>query len=723
MLRRRPAQLPVLGAVATALALAAALAPTSEATTAPAAVKGGVTQAYRASYYVTPKPAVIPATRYYLTGTSADQVNKLTGKPSATFGRSAPTGSSSISQSTNPGVVAAATIAGGSGAGNPGSAYWTGAFAGKLDGKLTIRWYWATRDAAAVDHNLRARVIADPGTSKEKEIGATTTGVTIADGSVQAYTAVVDVKGTVASTLQIVGQPVYVDAGEDLTAYYGSTAAPAYVEVPKGVTPAAAIPTNPAVRDDNPLVVSATRIGRKAAEPTLGVTKEGNAFITAADFDGLSPATPRTLIYNSTDGNRSWHNVSPLVAGQPVPPTTADPYLYVDPATGRIFNDDLTAACSYLQWSDDQGKTWSNGDPLACESPVDDHQTVVTGMPVNGLTTTGYPKIVYYCVNKVADVSCARSLDGGRTFTYTGNPAYMGVEPPRDGSPNQGPATVCGGLHGHIVTDPAGRLYLPKGHCGQPWVAISEDAGSTWSQVRVSPMLVASHQTSLASDTAGNLYYVWFGAADLLPYLSVSKDHGRHWGAAKLIAPPGVAAVNFPSIDAGAPGHLVVSFPGSTTRTATAARPWSYYVAVTTNALDPLPVFHSTTANPVADPVHRGPCLDRCAGMYDFIDVVVAPKSHELWAAGVDTCTSPGCVGATGPTLSNAQAAGDAQGFVVRELAGPGVSKGRSQRVAAQAAVTGPGVLAATGLGGVAPAAGLLVLVLAFLLRRRPAGS
>lgn len=346
---------------------------------------------------------------------------------------------------------------------------------------------------------------------------------------------------------------------------------------------------------------------------------------------------------------------------------------------------------------------------------------MATGRPVAGLTTTGYPKIVYYCVNKVADVSCARSLNGGTTFTYTGNPAYMGVEPPSDGSPNQGPATLCGGLHGHIITDPGGRLYVPKGHCSQPWVAISDDAGSTWSQVRVNPMLVASHQTSIASDTAGNLYYVWFGADDLLPYLSVSKDHGRHWGPARLIAPPGVAAVNYPSIDAGTPGHLVVSFPGSTGRTANAARPWNYYVAVTTNALDSRPVFHSTTANTVQDPVHRGPCLDRCAGMYDFIDIVIAPKTKELWAAGVDTCTKAACIEAEGPGLSSGQAASDAQGFVVRELKGPGVTKGRTTSKVSGQAITAPATtrLAATGLGGTIPAVGLLVLGLALALRRR----
>jgi hypothetical protein len=657
--------------VSAALAVAASLGPASEAASPPPPVTGGITQAYQASPYVKPKPAVIPAVRLWFTGGAQDQANKLSGSPSAGLSTARPTSGSTATQYTSP-VVGAAS----SGSAGKGSAYWTGAYHGTLNGKMTIRWYWSTHDAAASSGNLVAHVYADPGTPQEKEIGTALTGVSRGDGSVNAYTVVVDVKGTVSRTLRVVGAPRYVDTGEDLTAHYGSTSAPAYVDVPKGVTPPAKLPTNPTVRDTNPLRVSATRIGREAGEPTLGVTKQGNAFVSASAFDSPGGQLSRTLVYSSTDGNRSWHNVTPLTAGQPVSPASLDPYLYVDKSTGRIFNDDLTVGCSYLTWSDDQGRTWTKGNPLACESPVDDHQTLVTGRPIAGLTTTGYPNLVYYCVNKVADVQCARSQDGGLTFRISGNPAYMGVEQPQDGSPHQGEtAVLCGGLHGHIITDPAGRLYVPKGHCDQPWLSMSADGGATWTQTLVNRMTVASHQTSVTSDTAGNLYYTWIGADDLLPYLAVSRDHGRTWGPALLIAPPGVAAVNFPTVEAAEPGHLVVSFPGTTARDATAARPWSYYVAVTTDALASRPVFHSTTANPRTDPIHRGPCLDRCAGMFDFVDVVIAPSSGELWAAAVDTCTSVACRTAEGPGLSKAQEAGDAQGVVIRQLSGPGLRR------------------------------------------------
>ena len=433
---------------------------------------------------------------------------------------------------------------------------------------------------------------------------------------------------------------------------------------------------NKAIRDTDPLVLSATRIGHNAMEPTMGVTKKGNAFMVGGNFDIDAVATrlARTSIFASYDGNKTWQNITPAVAGQPFPPTTLDPYMYVDPETNRIFSDDLLVACSVLQWSDDEGKTWSHGNPAACDSPADDHQTIVAGNPPAGLPTVGYPNVLYYCVNKVADVQCARSLDGGMTFGVSGEPAF--AEPvktqPEDGSSTQTGA-VCGSLHGHIITDPAGRLFLPKGHCGEPWLAVSEDGGLTWSRTKVSRVSAAGIQTSVASDSAGNLYYVWWSAKNFLPYMAVSRDHGKTFGPAMLIAPPGVQAVNFPSIDAGSPGHIAISFPGST-QEKDPARKWNYYVSVSTNALASLPTFHSATANKVSDPVHRGACLSRCGNMFDFLDIVLGPNGA-AWGTAVDTCASTKCIAAEGPRLKSDEASDAAVGIVVRQLAGPGIGR------------------------------------------------
>jgi hypothetical protein len=139
-------------------------------------------------------------------------------------------------------------------------------------------------------------------------------------------------------------------------------------------------------------------------------------------------------------------------------------------------------------------------------------------------------------------------------------------------------------------------------------------------------------------------------------------------------------------------------------------------------------VFHSSTIQTPKDPIHRGPCLDRCAGMYDFIDVVIAPKSKALWAAAVDTCTSVKCIAATGPTLKSGEGADDAQGIVVRQLGGAGL--GGLGETGPGPVVTPPGTnpvtttseghLAATGLGAGLPLLAGFLLALGLLLRRRP---
>ena len=150
--------------------------------------------------------------------------------------------------------------------------------------------------------------------------------------------------------------------------------------------------------------------------------------------------------------------------------------IYVDPTTGRVFNFDLEGACNFLNYSDDKGASWTTN-PLACGNIVVDHKTIVTARPTS-LPTVGYPNVVYWCSNRVADSTCGRSLDGGITWTATGTPAYTGYDPAAGG--------LCGGLTGHLAADPDGRIFLPKGHCGHPWVAISDDEGTTWTRVQVS---------------------------------------------------------------------------------------------------------------------------------------------------------------------------------------------------------------------------------------------
>jgi hypothetical protein len=450
------------------------------------------------------------------------------------------------------------------------------------------------------------------------------------------------------------------------------------------------------------LVLAQSYVGRKAAEPTVGVDRSGAIYTVASDFDaipGNPPKNePRTLVERSTDGGRTWHVEQPNLGGQNTMVVSTDPYLYVDPnvsqATGRIFDIDLQGVNgAHLAFSDDQGKTWTQ--TVLTSAGVNDHQTLVSGVEPKSvpipLTDPAYQKVVYYCVNQIADGSCIRSFDGGKTFVQGDQTGYQAFNPQYlssfDASHNEG---VCGSLHGHAVTDKDGRLFIPRGYCDIPMIAISDDAATTFHTVQVSNVSMYGEQASVAVDRNGTLYYVWQGGGHNLPFLSISKDHGEHWSAPLMVAPPGVREVDFPTIDVGDPGKIAITFPGTTSSGGSKdkTRPWNSYVVMSTNALSASPLFLSNIANPVWDPVHRGDCGGesggRCGRMYDFLDVVSSPVDHgRVFATAVDTCTTYLSCSTKRVEGENDDdivayeegdshgAANDMQGVVIREVSGP----------------------------------------------------
>ncbi|MDQ3627249.1 MAG: hypothetical protein M3419_00185 [Actinomycetota bacterium] len=446
-------------------------------------------------------------------------------------------------------------------------------------------------------------------------------------------------------------------------------------------------------RIDSPfpsLVLKSGPVGRESAEPTIGVDGKGRAFYAAATFDGPGGLANTRLLRSTNDGN-SWQDVT----AEPAPgqdfPVTLDPYVYVEEDTGRVFDLDLYVGSAFLSFSDDGGRTYETN-PAASGDFVNDHQTLFAGPLTRqakelGLRTLDpdFPEALYYCFNRVADSSCGRSLDGGRTFQRSGSVAYPGVEPMEGGA-------FCGGLHGHVGTDRSGRVLLPKGHCGRPYISISNDAGLTWERGRVSDRIdMPDNQSSVSADAAGNLYYVWYDSKHRLPWLTISRNHGRTWGDPIMIAPPGVREVQWPTVAAGADGRIAISFPGTTERNqGDLTRPWDYYVVASVNALTVNPTFVSNIANPATDPVHRGDCPGRCGNMLDFLDVIVSPadgvpatpttprvQGHSIWATVVDTCTARlSCRSnpdAEGFSDAGDGAAVDMRGLYVKQVGGPNV--------------------------------------------------
>ena len=492
--------------------------------------------------------------------------------------------------------------------------------------------------------------------------------------------------GALASSAATFGAP----AG-GFAAYHGTR----FVTTPKE------LPSNRAVAYQGAkLVLAQSYIGRKAAEPTLGVDAKGDVYTVAAAFDALpgNPPKnePRTFVMRSTDGARTFTEDSPQQAGVRSQNVSTDPYIYVEPTTGRVFDIDLQGVNgAHLSYTDDGGKTWTES--LLTTTGVNDHQTLFAGpLPEGGgllpLSDPQFQKVLYYCTNGIAYGSCARSYDGGRTFTQADQTGYEFVNPGYllDIDHNEG---VCGSLHGHGVTDGSGRVFIPRGYCNIPMMAISEDAGTTFTDVKVADVSISGQQASVAVDKIGNLYYVFQDARHNQPYLTISRDHGRHWGTPLMIAPPGVNETDFPTIDVGDPGKIAITFPGTTSDLGhkDKTRPWNSYVVVSTDALSRNPLFLSNIANPKNDPVARGDCHGRCGRMYDFLDIVSAPGDQgRIFATAVDTCTAylscnskrlPGNYDSDDvvqeETAHDYGVSADMQGVIIREVSGPAL-RGRN---------------------------------------------
>jgi hypothetical protein len=544
---------------------------------------------------------------------------------------------------------------------------------GALAGAVAVLLIGTTENPTAITSTIPAAIIRPPdGQQLVDLIDPSTDAEDPPNGAVSAFPVRLNPFSIVSC------EPVPVPATIASGAYHGT-------RVPPGVTPD--FPSNPNVLtsfDGPALTAEIFPVGREAAEPTVGVNANGTGFYAAAAFDAPGGALPRTVVMRSRDGGRSWEGVSPPLPDplQSEPPVNGDPMVYVDADTGRVFSlDTYDADCMWLIFSDDEGETWHRN-PVVCDTGVTDHQTIFSGPPtpeLEPLVDLLYGKVLYVCYNTVAASFCVRSLDGGQTFSKAGA-AYTGVEPDNPGTFGFfGVEDFCGGLTTHLRTDSAGRVFLPAARCALPSISFSEDAALTWTQVLVNRDVLLphteagddfEHENTTAVDAADNLYMTWWDHNDRLPYLAVSRDHGRSWSAPLMIAPPGVHEVNFPTLDAGDAGRIVIQFPGTVVDDRTdAQRPWNLYEVVSTNALDEDPLFVFTIANDPALPIHRGTCgPGRCAGMFDFLDVVVPPPdvptgSAGFWGAATDTCDDNCDRCAT--------AAAGMDGIAVRQTGGP----------------------------------------------------
>jgi hypothetical protein len=408
----------------------------------------------------------------------------------------------------------------------------------------------------------------------------------------------------------------------------------------------------PSATAGNPARAQLVRTGfTKAGEPNVGIAKDGTIYSTVMGG-----------VVRSTNKGKTWTDVTP-----PGHVTTLDPFLYVDKSTSRVYKSDLAGTCQLMSYSDNRGDSWTTL-PAACN--LSDHQSIAAGPPVTS-PTVGYPNVVYNCSQTVGyngysfASGCDRSLDGGQTFVPTGTFAFSDPAPntPASDSGDSGIPGHCLGDVGAIQVGSDGALYVPRGWCSQPWLAVSHDEGLTWTRTQVAKNGMnttlscgfgfvapgsgqSDYQATVVADKAGHVFFFWV-ALDRLPYLAVSSDGGKTFGPPQRVSPPRVREAWGPAIDIDAQGRLGLAYMGSTN---SPGKPWtgSYrevsftgYLARIDNPTAARPKVVTAAVTPADAPLAFGACgPGRCNdGILDFIDVALAPDGS-VWGSFVDTSNS-----------------------------------------------------------------------------------
>ena len=402
--------------------------------------------------------------------------------------------------------------------------------------------------------------------------------------------------------------------------YPGTIVEPWAVDATNAGAVSAANITADLTGNSTPYFANATYYGTgyDTFEPTIGVTSSGAIFFT--QWNGLGDGTH---IIRSRDNGQTWEDVGPFGqidedSGQT--PNSNDPYIYVDKFTDRLVKFDMHAlAAMFVEYSDNDGDTWSIPYPVEGYYVTQDHQSIASMPPPPGVTA--FHDVIYvYCINTgspALGAQCSRSLNGGLSWDIQ-----------RLGYPSSS-FPQCSGLHGHVAGGIDGAVYRGNPSCEGPAVYRSLDGGYSWSEHTITTEIGMqdgwhSHEVATAVDDGGNVHATWIGD-DLMPWYANSRDQGETWGPPMMVGAPGVNETGFPTIFAGAEGRVVVGYIGESDNydENTSTGGWSGYMAIMTDAFDERPLITSVAVNHPNDPLDTGPdCGNiRCGGFGDFIDV------------------------------------------------------------------------------------------------------
>ena len=418
---------------------------------------------------------------------------------------------------------------------------------------------------------------------------------------------------------------------------------------------------------------TAADTGERGAEPTIGITPRGTI---------LAQAYETTL--RSRDGI-AWEKVHTAGFGQ-----SFDPMLWVDAITGRALYLHIypERTCSTISVSTDDGVTWTER-PMACPSPVVDHQKLATGPAAGPLAplaaASGGGRLTSLCYNAIGATRCAVSTDGGLTFGQDVAVDGLGTGLPVVGGSLRGVTGDCGGLNGHQHHAADGAIYVPYGYaCQESRVAVSIDGGLTWTrhaprhgELEIDP--------ELATTPDGTAYYLYRGS-DQRMHLLRSQDRFKTVEGPFAVSPPQVRATVFAGLAAGSDGRIAFAYLGSADSSAApdeapASATWHLFAGMSLDADSEAPTFATVQVTPDGDPVQRGSichsqeCKDGNRNLLDFIDLSMGPDGRP-WIAFADGCTSDAC---REPGQTDVQTSRDDRLVVAHLSQGPSLLEGRGR--------------------------------------------
>lgn len=259
-----------------------------------------------------------------------------------------------------------------------------------------------------------------------------------------------------------------------------------------------------------PFLIDTVRAG---GEPVIAITQAGSILISShpgfthyhpptdptsnIPDEILTPFAGQSYLWRSADNGATWTHVG--LPGMEEGPRSAglgvsDPEFTVMQDGTICFTDLEGLAMSSTSCSSDDGLTWAPGNPIAAGAP-NDRQWIAS-----------YGNEFYFTANYFVDHHLRASTDKGLTWEDRGN-----VPCSQD-----------------LVADPSDGHLIVACDAG---IAVSEDAGFTWSEVRSVPNATVGGQRIMAEpgiDSAGNVWVTYTDGERRL-FVAGTPDEGLSW--------------------------------------------------------------------------------------------------------------------------------------------------------------------------------------------------